>query len=106
MSDSEGLSRASLEASYFNCKLILSNIDVHNEFFSDYALIVNSFSELSDKLTLISNEQILLNPGFPFSCKSVNIELKFNQNDKVYGLSLKRNSAAFNINFFLVSPFK
>ena len=78
MSDSEGLSRASLEASYFNCKLILSNIDVHNEFFSDYALIVNSFSELSDKLTLISNEQILLNPGFPFSCKSVNIEQKFN----------------------------
>ena len=77
MSDSEGLSRASLEASYFNCKLILSNIDVHNEFFSDYALIVKSFSELSEKLTLISNEQILLNPGFPFSCKSVNIEQKF-----------------------------
>jgi hypothetical protein len=78
MSDSEGLSRASLEASYYNCKLILSNIDVHNEFFSDYALIVKSFSELSNKLTLIGNEQILLNPGFPSSCKSVNIEQKFN----------------------------
>ena len=78
MSDSEGLSRASLEASYFNCKLILSDIDVHNEFFSDYGLIVKSFNELVGKFRLIREGKILLKPGFPTRCKSISIEKKFN----------------------------
>ena len=78
MSSSEGLSRASLEASYFGCKLILSDIAVHNEFFADYAIIVESFNELSLELLRLVEGEILLKPGFPESCRSVSIERKLN----------------------------
>lgn len=78
MSDSEGLSRASLEASYFNCKMILSNIDVHKEFFSEFALLVDSFKELKVQLNLIKKEKISLKTGYPELCNANNIEKTFN----------------------------
>jgi glycosyltransferase involved in cell wall biosynthesis len=68
MSKSEGLSRASLEAANSGCKLILSNIDIHKEYYNDIALLINDFEELRVALRKCYLGENFFYPAFPFIC--------------------------------------
>jgi len=69
MSQSEGLSRASLEASNSGCKLLLSNIDVHREYFGDISILINDFDDLRKVLRdCYCGKNSTLSPAFPLFC--------------------------------------
>jgi glycosyltransferase involved in cell wall biosynthesis len=69
MSLSEGLSRASLEAANSGCKLLLSNIDVHKEYFGETALLLDNFKDLKKALRdCYDIEENYLCPSFPLDC--------------------------------------
>jgi glycosyltransferase involved in cell wall biosynthesis len=69
MSLSEGLSRASLEAANSGCKLILSNIDVHKEFFSEVGLLIDNFEDLKQVLrSCYDVRHANIYPSYPLDC--------------------------------------
>ena len=68
MSKSEGISRSSLEAANSGCKLLLSSIDVHKEYFSETALLLDDFEDLRIALRDCYDGKVTVNPAFPLVC--------------------------------------
>ena len=68
MSKSEGLSRASLEAANNGCKLLLSNIDIHKEYYSEIGLLLDDFKGLRIALRDCFNDKDNINSAFPLAC--------------------------------------
>lgn len=84
MSSSEGLSRAALEASNYGCKLILSDIPVHREYFLDYAVLALNFDILTDIFKKLNDGSLILRPAFPLKCAQSYVLSKIRNRLKSY----------------------
>ena len=83
MSLSEGLSRASLEAANSGCKLLLSNIDVHKEYFSETGLLLDNFQDLKKAFRdCYDMKDEYLCPSFPLDCAQSFIWMKLTRMSK------------------------